>query len=370
MTGYVLSEHTRQLTLPGSFALSSGQSLPGITVAYRTWGKLNANADNAVILCHALTGSADADDWWAPLFGVNKALDPSKDFIVCANALGSCYGSTGPTSSAPDGERWAARFPAISIRDQVNAQIALADALGIRGIRFVLGGSMGGLQALEWALLDRQRVRALVTIAASAAHSPWCIAWSETQRLAIAADPLFCDGRYDPAKPPTAGLGTARAIAMTTYRSAASFEQRFARDSARAVFGESISPSTDYAARAWVRHHAQSFIRRFDANCYLSLIGAMDSHDVGEGRGGLQAALASLDIPALVVSIPTDGLYVPNDQYALVEALPNASLAVLDSVHGHDGFLIDGTKLEPLISEFRERYRQCAATSLSAVRCA
>lgn len=334
--------------------LQSGDALPGFTLAYRIWGRLNAARDNAVIVCHALTGDVHADRWWAPLFGEGRALDPARDFIVCANALGGCTGSTGPTSPAPDGRPWGARFPAISVRDQVRAQVALADALGIRGIRAVVGGSMGGLQALEWALLDPARVRAVVSIAAAARHPAWCIAFSEAQRLAIQADPAYRGGDYPPEAPPVAGLAAARAIAMATYRSPESLQLRFDRHPGRSVHGDASLAPDEFAVRGWLRHHGARLVERFDANSYLALVGAMDRHDLGEGRGGLAAALRALTQPVLVVSIPTDALYVPAEQYALVEGLPRARLSVLPSAHGHDGFLIDAARLEPLLRRFLE----------------
>ncbi|MRR10504.1 alpha/beta fold hydrolase [bacterium] len=192
----------RRFRLEAPLRLESGFVLPQVEIAYRTWGRLSSAADNAVVVCHALTGSADVDDWWAPLFGPGRALDPERDFIVCANALGGCYGSTGPTSPGPDGLPWGGRFPAVTLRDQVLAQKQLVDALGIRRIRIVVGGSMGGLQALEWALLDPDRVETVAAIAASARHSAWALAWSEAQRQALAADPKYRDGHYDLADPP------------------------------------------------------------------------------------------------------------------------------------------------------------------------
>ncbi len=356
MSRFPRSPSTRVLRVEGDFRLDGGAVLPGLELAYRTWGTLNAQADNAVVVCHALTGSADADDWWGALIGHGLALDPARDFIVCSNALGGCYGSTGPTSAAPDGAPWGGRFPAVTVRDQVRAQIALADALGIRGIRLVIGGSLGGLQALEWALLDPQRVQAVASIAASARQSAWGLAWSEAQRLALRADPAFADGHYAADAPPQAGLAAARAIAMATYRSAAGLEQRFGRQRAAAVFGARADVGDDYAVRAWLRHHADALTRRFDANAYLRLLGALDSHDLTRGRGDLTDALRTLRQPVLVVSIPSDALYLPTEQFALAEALPRAELSVLHSPHGHDGFLIDAARLEPRLRAFRARH--------------
>ncbi len=342
----------RYLRLAGGLVLESGAHLPEAGLAFRTWGRLSPEADNAVIVCHALTGTADADSWWAPLFGPGRALDPARHFIVCSNALGSCYGSTGPLSTAPDGRPWGGRFPRVSIRDQVRAQIALADALGIRRIRFVIGGSMGGLQALEWALLDPERVGAVISIAASAFHSPWCMAWSEAQRLALASDPKFRGGDYDPLDPPTAGLAAARAMAMVSYRSPASLGQRFGRRPGAEVFGPASRHPDDFAVQGWLRHHGEALTRRFDANSYRLLLDTLDSHDLGRGRGGCERALKQIRQPVLVGSIGSDGLYVPDEQFYLAHHLPRATLMAIDSPHGHDGFLIDAARFEPCLRRF------------------
>jgi homoserine O-acetyltransferase len=352
MSGFALSAETRIDRLGRAFPLESGEALDELVLAYRTWGRLNAAADNAVIVCHALTGSADADRWWAPLFGPGRALDPERDFIVCANTLGGCYGSTGPATRGADGHRLGLRFPSITIRDQVRAQIALADALGIRGIRLVIGGSMGGLQALEWPLLDR-RVAAVATIAASGRHSAWCIGWSEAQRHALAADPRFRGGDYADDAHPDAGLAAARAIAMLTYRSARSLDARFGRHPGGAVFGDRAARPAAPAVANWLAHHGASLVARFDALSYWRLLEAMDSHDLARGRGAYREVLRRIQLPVLVVSIPTDALYVPDEQRELAAALPDAELVDLDSEHGHDGFLIDAGRLEPIVRAFR-----------------
>jgi homoserine O-acetyltransferase len=344
MGSFSLSPDTRQLALEGDFRLESGAVLRDVSIAYRTWGALDHGAENCVVICHALTGSADADAWWGPLIGPGRALDPAHDFILCSNVLGGCYGTTGPASLAPDGKRWGARFPQVTIRDQVALQIALADALGIRHIRLVIGGSMGGLQALEWAILDPARVGAVAAVAAAAQHSPWCIVWSEAQRMALAADP---------SDPPLAGLAAARAVAMVTYRSPRSLARRFGRANGGDVFRERAHAPDDFAVRGWLRHHGAALLERFDADTYRLLLDAMDTHDLGRGRGPLEEVLAKVRQPTLVVSIPTDHLYVPADQHALVDSLPNAVLAELDSDHGHDGFLIDAEALEPIVRDFR-----------------
>ena len=333
------------IELPGPFALESGESLPSVTVAHRTWGRLDAKGDNAVLVCHALTGSADVDRWWGALLGPGRSLDPDRDFGVCSNVLGGCYGTTGPTSPRPGGHgRWGGDFPAVTVRDIVRVQAALLDALGVKRLRLVVGGSLGGMQVLEWALLFPDRVEAIAPIAVSARHSAWAIGLSEAQRQAVYADPRWRDGRYPEGDGPGAGLAVARQIAMCTYRSRASLEARFSRTEAEAGV---------FAVEGWLRHHGRALVDRFDASAYVALTKAMDTHDVGRGRGGWREALATVRVPALVVSIDTDVLYPPVEQEELADALPLARLARLASPHGHDAFLIEGETTNALVARFR-----------------
>ncbi len=336
---------TCSLALGGPFPLESGDALPGVTVAYRTWGRLSPRGDNAVLVCHALTGSADVDRWWGPLLGPGRALDPDRDFVVCSNVLGSCYGTTGPTSPRPDGSRWRGDFPAITVRDIVRVQSALLDALGVRRLRLVIGGSLGGMQVLEWPLLRPDGVDAIVPIAVSARHSAWCIGLSEVQRQAIYADPRWRDGRYPDGDGPEAGLAVARQIAMCTYRSRASLEARFSRDQPQ---------GGGFAVEGWLHHHGRALVDRFDAATYVTLTKAMDTHDVGRGRGGWREALRAVSIPALVVSIDSDVLYPSIEQEELAAALPGGRLATLASPHGHDAFLIEGEAMNALVRGFRK----------------
>jgi homoserine O-acetyltransferase len=334
------------LDLGAPIELESGVRLPSVTVAYRTWGRLSAGGDNAVVVCHALTGSADVDRWWGALLGPGRALDPDRDFAVCSNVLGGCYGSTGPASPRPDGAGpWGGDFPAVTVRDIVRVQAALLDALGVRRLRLVLGGSLGGMQVLEWALLFPDRVDAIAPIAVSARHSAWCIALSEAQRQAIYADPRWRAGHYPTDDGPEAGLAVARQIAMCTYRSRESLEARFSRDE---------TATGEFAVLGWLRHHGRALVDRFDANTYVTLTKAMDTHDVGRGRGGWREALARVRVPALVVSIDTDVLYPPVEQEELAAALPDGRLATLRSPHGHDAFLIEGEAANALVARFRK----------------
>jgi homoserine O-acetyltransferase len=309
--------------LPFPLILEGGGVLEEVTVAYRTWGRLDASATNAVLVCHALTGNADADEWWEPLIGPGRALDPSRDFIVCSNILGSCYGTTGPSTYGPD-------FPKITVRDIVAVQRTLVRHLAIRRLRLVIGGSFGGMQALEWAWAAPDLVESLAVIAASGRHSPWTIAWSEAQRQAIALDPV-------------AGLAVARMIAMSTYRSHASYQSRFARNRDHDAF----------AVESWLRGHGDRLVQRFDAGTYVTLTEAMDSHDIARGRGTYENALASIRQRTLIVSIDSDVLYPPSEQEELAMLMPNATLHTIASEHGHDGFLIDAPAVNDALLEWQ-----------------
>lgn len=342
----------QRLRLEAPFRLESGAVLPEVEIAWRSWGELDRGGGNAVLVCHALTGSPAVDAWWKGLFGPGRSLDPERDFIVCANVLGGCYGTTGPASRRPGGERWGGDFPAISIRDMVRLQALLLAELGIDRLRLVVGGSMGGMLALEWPLLFPDKVEAVVAIATSARHSAWCIGISEAQRQAIFADPAWQGGRYGESAPPAAGLAAARALAMISYRSRQSFEQRFAR-------GE--DQVRDFAVEAYLAHQGKKLVDRFDAGSYVALTRAMDSHDLGRGRDGVEAALGRVEQPVLVVAITSDILYPPLEQEELAGLLPRGELAYLVSPHGHDAFLIDAEKLDPIVRDFRLRRELLAA---------
>ncbi len=346
-----ISPETRFLRLPGSFLLDSGERLRDVEIAYRTWGRLAPEGDNVVVVCHALTGSADVDRWWGGLLGSGRALDPETDFVIAANLLGSCYGTTGPLSSRPPGGAaslpWGGDFPAITVRDQVRLQQRLLDSLGVARIRLVLGGSLGGMVALEWALLDPGRVEALAVLSAPARHGPWGIALSELGRRALALDPKFRGGHYPADDPPAAGLALARAIAMTSYRSRPGFEQRFGRDRREGR----------YEVARYLEHQGRKLVDRFDANSYLTLLAAMDSHDLARGRGSLESVLRNLELPVLVVSSSTDVLYPAEEQIELATLLPRADYVELASAHGHDAFLIEQGAVNRILQDFRHRTR-------------
>ena len=360
----LVSPLTRVYRLPTPLDLELGGTLPQGQVAYRTWGTLNAAGDNGVLVCHALTGNADLDDWWQPLLGEGQSLDPSQDFVVCSNILGSCYGTTGPTSLNPaTGQPYGPEFPAITVRDMVRAQGQLLAGLGVRSLRLVIGGSLGGMQALEWALQYPDQVQSLAVIAAPGRHSAWCIGLSEAQRQAIYIDPQWREGYYSVDAPPVQGLAVARMIAMSTYRSWASFQQRFARDAADRGLGD--RPPSPYAITDYLHYQGAKLVNRFDANTYVTLTRAMDYHDVGAGQVSLgptpdqryRAALGQITQPTLVVAIATDILYPPIEQKELVSLIPRAELSWLHSAHGHDGFLIDMEALNQQVLDFRLKIR-------------
>lgn len=345
-----ISEETQFYHLPEPFLLESGITLPKVQVAYRTWGSLNDARDNVVLVCHPLTGSADADEWWGPLFGVGQTLDPTRDFIVCTNILGSCNGTTGPTAPNPEtGRPYGPEFPRVTVRDMVSLQVKLLDSMGIDVLRMAIGGSLGGMQVLELASLFPERVQTLVSLAASGRHSPWCIGISESQRQAIYADAHWNDGYYTAEAPPAKGLAAARSMAMCMYRTWESFEKRFGRD----VQGEEGSR---FAIASYLQYQGESLVRRFDANSYITLTHAMDSHDLSRGRGEYEQAIAAIEHPTLIVSIPSDVLYWPEEQKILARYLPNAVFRELPSIHGHDGFLIDMDPINTMVADAQEHW--------------
>lgn len=345
-----ISDETRYLGLDETFELENGERLEEVVIAYRTWGDIVSSADSAVLICHALTGSADAEAWWPGMIGPGRAFDPAQDFVICANILGSCYGTTGPVSRKPGSDqRYRADFPAISVRDMVRLQRVLIDALGIERLALVTGPSLGGMQALEWAAMYPDRVDSIVPIGVGGRHSAWCIGISEAQRQAIAADPDWNNGYYSDDKPPSRGLAAARMMAVCTYRSWDSFEERFARS----------ERSEDlFEVQSYLRHQGDKINARFDANAYVTLTHAMHTHDLGRGRDSYVNVLARLEHPALVVSVSSDALYPPQEQRALADLLPKSDYEMLRCPHGHDGFLIETHELGEMIRRFRSRQRR------------
>lgn len=352
----------RLFTRLGSQSLEFSGELPSVRVAYETWGTLNADASNAVLLLHALTADSHATGaagpghsttgWWSSMVGAGLAIDTDRWFVICPNALGGCQGTTGPSSSAPDGQEWGSRFPYVTIRDIVNVHAALADELGIQRFAAVIGGSMGGMQALEWAVSYPERVERLGVLAAPAQSNADEISLNSIQVESIRMDEGFQGGDYYDAKDgdgPHKGLALARRIALLSYRSPDELNARFHRS-----WQSDINPLNGqgrFAVESYLDFHGNKFTRRFDANSYISLANAMSSHDVGRDRGGIETALAGVTARSLVLGINSDRLFPVSAQHEVARLLPNGidgqNAVILDSEFGHDAFLIEHDLVGP-----------------------
>ena len=352
-----------------SLVLQHSGMLQSVTLAYETWGTLNAEGTNAILITHALTGSAHAHDveqpddpkaaWWNPLIGPGRSFDTSRYFVICSNILGSCYGSTGPSSLNPHtGQPYAMDFPVVTIRDMVHAQRHLLEHLGVRQLAMVAGGSIGGLQALEWAVTYPDLVRKVAVIAATPALTAQAIAFSEVERQAIMADPQWQGGNYAPGQGPTTGLAIARMLAMITYQSEEGMELRFGRQPARRLDIPSPSLAANIGGRfdveGYLYYQGVSLARRFDANSYLYISRAMDLYDVSEGYPSLESALSRLQSKALFVGIRSDFLFPAANVRWLAERVQalgrDATYVELDSPHGHDAFLKEWSQLSDALS--------------------
>ena len=348
----------RRFAAIGDLPLEQGGVLPDVTVAYETWGTLSPAGDNAVLVEHALTGDSHvvgetrpghaSPGWWPGLIGPGAPLDTDRLFVVASNVLGGCQGTTGPASPDPDGQPWGGRFPFITIRDQVAAEVALADALGIRRWHGVLGGSMGGMRALEWVASAPDRVERALVLASTPYATADQVAWCQPQLLAIRSDPTYRGGDYYGCDDwPTTGMGIARRIAHTTYRHEAELDSRFGR---RAREGEDpLGGGGRYDVESYLDHHATKLSRRFDPNSYVVLTEAMNSHDVRRGRGSLAEALASYDGALHVAGVTTDRLYPLRLSQEIAAAHDGAVLSVIESRHGHDGFLVETEQVGAVI---------------------
>ncbi|KAJ2754637.1 homoserine O- acetyltransferase [Coemansia pectinata] len=377
-----------------SFVLESGDVLHDAPVAYKTWGTLNSQGNNCMVICHALTGSSDVADWWGPLLGSGRAFDTSRFFVVCCNVLGSPYGTASPLTTNPGtGAPYGPEFPLTSIRDDVRLHRLVLDALGVKQVAICIGGSLGGMQCLEWGMFGADYVRVIVPIATCGKHSAWGISWGEAQRQAIYSDPNYNNGHYTSDKKPDHGLSAARMSALLTYRSRDSFESRFGRkmmttgrvkvyqsanlgvqSSADVANGDNNDSERDdgngsgvqtpkssnddrtassiFSAQSYLRYQGDKFTKRFDANCYIAITRKMDTHDLGHGRGSYIGALEKMQQPALVVGIESDGLFTISEQYELAEHIPRAQMATIDSADGHDGFLLEFAQLNRLLRSF------------------
>jgi homoserine O-acetyltransferase/O-succinyltransferase len=362
----------RFLSLPADrpFALEGGGLLSAAVVAYETWGTLTAERDNAILVCHALTGDSHAHGelvpghstpgWWNGFVGPGAPLDTNRYFVVCVNVLGGCQGSTGPASPDPTtGRPYGSQFPVVSIRDMVRTQAAVADSLGVSRWLAVVGGSMGGMQVLEWGVMYPERVRSLVPIATAAAASAQQIGWWSSGRRAIRMDPAWRGGDYYDAAAgdgPHEGLGTARMMSMMTFRSDDVFNARFGREVVEPIDGFSLWQR--FEVERYLEYQGDKLVRRFDANSYLLLTKAMDLHDLARGRGGFEAAFRRLPTtaPLLAVGINSDILYPAAQAREIVRLADEvgvpASYEELDSPHGHDAFLIEVDALGEILTKF------------------
>ena len=324
--------------------LESGEQLSPVHVAYETYGTLNENGTNAILICHALTANAHAagknsaidktSGWWDPLIGPGRAFDTDRYFVVCPNIFGSCYGTTGPASINPaTGELYRLDFPEFTVRDMVTLQKKLLDFLGVRQLVTITGSSLGGMQVLEWPLMYPEFCKSIIPISTAARQTAWCIALNTAARTAIINDPDWNHGDYE--RQPASGLALARMIGMISYRSGAEFEERFGNDS--------------YQIESYLRYQGEKLVSRFDANTYLYLTRAMDSHDITRGRD------TKIHCPVCCIGFSSDSRYPINNQKELVDQIPNAELHVLDSIHGHDSFLIEFDAMSRVIHDFMER---------------
>ncbi|MYU03685.1 homoserine O-acetyltransferase [Streptomyces sp. SID8366] len=351
----------RWFTADRPLPLEAGGELPGVRLAFETWGRLAPDASNAVLVLHALTGDSHVagpagpghptPGWWDTLVGPGRPLDTDRWFVVAPNVLGGCQGSTGPSSARPDGRRaWGGAFPFLTQRDQVAAEAALADALGIGRWALVAGGSMGGMRAVEWAASYPERTGALLLLATTGAASAEQIAWAGIQLRAIRTDPDWRGGDYhDAARGPHTGLGLARRLAHVTYRSEPELATRFGRTPQGA---ENPWRGGRYQVDSYLDHHAEKLVRRFDAATYAVLTEAMNAHDAGRSRGGLRPALARVTAPTLVAGVDSDRLYPLAQQHELAAAIPGADRTrVVESPYGHDGFLIETEQVGSLVRE-------------------
>ncbi|MBY0303250.1 MULTISPECIES: homoserine O-acetyltransferase MetX [Sphingomonas] len=356
----------RRVTLPGPLKLDSGALLAPVEIAYETYGTLAPDAGNALLVCHALTGDqhlasahprTGKPGWWQRMVGPGRPIDTDRFFVVCANVLGSCMGTSGPASTDPaTGRPYAMDFPVITIRDMVRAQALLLDHLGVARLAAVVGGSMGGMQALSWAATYPDRVPAAVVIASTARHTAQNIAFHEVGRQAVMADPNWRGGDYYDGDPPAAGLAVARMAAHITYLSEAGLTEKFGRR-LQARERKSFGFDADFQVESYLRHQGLAFTDRFDANSYLYITRAMDYFDLAEEHGGLLAqAFRGTGTRFCLVSFDTDWLYPTAESRSIVQALnaagAPASFVELSSPYGHDAFLLDSPDLERVIAGF------------------
>ncbi len=328
---------------PESFKLENGKTIENMELSYHTYGQLNAQSNNVIWVFHALTANSDVADWWPSLVGSGLPINPETHFIVCVNVLGSFYGSTGPrTKDKKSGQAYGLKFPQFTVRDVVNAQLHLAEHLQIYRVKMAIGGSFGGFQALEFALLFKGKLDTLCLLVTSAKETAWSIAIHETQRLALTADTSFSDNTETAGQN---GMRAARGIGLLTYRTYEAYKALQSDDDGR---------TDDFSAASYIRYQGEKLVRRFHAHCYWYLTKCLDTHDLGRGRGGLISALNSIKIPTTVISIANDRLVPVAEQEFIAEHIPQSNYFVIESTYGHDGFLIEGKKIGEIIGKVLE----------------
>jgi len=329
-------------TYPHPFQLESGFYLPHLEVTYHTYGKINPERNNVIWVCHALTANSDVLEWWAGLFGATCLFNPEEYFIVCANILGSCYGTTGPLSLNPaTGQPYYQNFPVITIRDMVQAHDLLRQHLNISQIHTLMGGSLGGQQSLEWAIQKPKLFQNVILLATNAFHSPWGIAFNEAQRMAIQADETFAQNIPNGGKN---GLRAARAMALLSYRHYDAYGQTQREDD--------LNKTDLYKASSYQQYQGDKLMKRFNAYSYFALSKSMDSHQAGRNRPSVEQALSQIAARTLVIGINTDLLFPVAEQQFLARHIPHAAYKEINSFYGHDGFLIETAKISQLIEEF------------------
>lgn len=325
------------------FRLESGETLDRLEIAYHTYGRLSADRSNAVWVCHALTADSDVAGWWPHTVEAGRFLDPGRWFVVCANIIGSHYGTTGPLSeNRATGKPYYNDFPLVTIRDMARAHSLLADHLGLGRIHALVGSSVGGFQALEWIAEEPDRFDRLILIATDAKASPWTIAIDETQRMAILADKTYGEPSPDAGR---AGLAAARAIGLLSYRGGSGYNAS-QQDHARYV------PGDEHRACTYQRYQGEKLCRRFNAYSYMSILNSFDTHDIGRERGGVKAALSRVRTDAIVIGISSDIIFTPAEMKELASVIPGARYEEIDSRFGHDGFLVEHERLNSILYPF------------------
>lgn len=343
----------------GDVRTEAGAVIHDAHIAYRRWGAPRGDLhgkNNILIVEHALTGDSDASDWWCEAIGPGKALDTDEWCVICTNALGSCYGSTGPASEHPDGGAWGSRFPAITMRDMVHAERAFLEQLGISRVHAIIGGSMGGARTLEWTLLYPEQVDYALVLAVSARASAWQIGIQSAQITSITQDPDWRGGDYHgTGVAPDAGLAAARRIAHLTYRGELEIDERFGTSAqpGENPLGPFREDGERFAVQSYLEHQGTKLTQRFDATSYVTLTEALNRHDVGRGRGGLNKALASSTVPTMIVGVDTDILYPYHQQEHLSRNLGNLlAMSKLSSPVGHDAFLVEARQMDRILRNF------------------